>query len=79
MELLNGKYKIESDNTSFTLSRRYETKDKDGNPVTREAQTFHATFKSCLVKILDSEAIGCKSIEEVLKRYEILRQQIIRM
>ncbi len=63
MELLNGKYKVESDSVSFTL--------KTGN-----ANTYHATFKDCLLKILDNEAKGCSQAEILLKRYVELENLI---
>lgn len=77
MILLNGKYKIESDASGFTLTRFVDGKDVHGNPKLQGQNSYYATFRGCLLGILDNEGKDCPDVPEVLMRYNALEKVII--
>lgn len=65
MIVLSEKYTCTSDSNGWTLTEWRDATDKDGLPVRRGSNTYHATFRQVCEKIIDREVGLCGDIAEV--------------
>lgn len=75
MNILN-RYIIEDESGGFVLKTKRVIISKDGKEKEIFDTSYHGRFKDCLYKIIDNEAKGCPTVEQLLKRYDELESFI---
>lgn len=66
IEFFNGKYKTHRDGYQWILSEKYEGKTRDGEPVDKWRDTYHATLEQVCRTVLDREAGQCDTAKAIM-------------